>query len=198
MSNKTSMPQQNRGLGLAAGPPVAPDGHPCHTAEPSPYSGLVRSRFRFPGKVLGVLLVLAAVPGRGQAPRSRQPLQAQRATVRTYHPHARTPHMWVDPAAVKGIAFKIETGQQDTLQVYVGERWVYEYIGPNGKNNYGAVYHFALHADSVRRQPITLIDRPHGVNTTFSLKPACRWVWIAKLPTGCWSVVQSRYAVLFE
>lgn len=197
MSSKTSMPKKNRGLGLAARPSVAPDGNPCNTAEPLSCSWLVRSKSSFPGKVLGVLLVLATLPGRGQARLSLHHLQAQRATVRTYHPPARVAHLWVDPAVFKGIAFKIETGQQDTLQLYLGERWVYEYIGPNGKSRYGAPFHFTLHADSVRRQPITLLDRPHGTYITFSLKPACRWVWIYKLPTG-WFVRQSRYAVDFE
>ncbi|MDO7846075.1 hypothetical protein Q5H92_06895 [Hymenobacter sp. M29] len=81
--------------------------------------------------------------------------------------------------------------------MYLGDRWVYEYIGPNGKSRYGAVFHFSLHADSVRRQPITIIDRPHSIYTTFSLKPACRWVWVSKMPTGYWFVLQSRYAVDF-
>lgn len=197
MNSETITPNKNRNVRLRARLLLCPGPQPAQRNSTVPFP-TVRLRVGVLGKGLGMLLGLATFPGWSQSRLPLDHLTAQRATVRTYRPPAKVFHVWIDPAVFRRIAFKIETGAQDTLHLYLADRLVYEYIGPLGKSRYGADFHFTLAADSLCQQPFTLIDRPHRTYTTFTIKPTCRRVWIYKLPEGGWYVRQSKYVVDFE
>lgn len=120
----------------------------------------------------------------------------QETKVKTVHPSSGMIYSRIEPKKVNAVAFKIETAKQDTLDIYLGNSFVYRYIGPNGKSKYGAEYHFAIFADSLKDKYLTIIDRHGKAYTTFKLKKNSRRVWIYRDYLFEWLINQSKYAIL--
>jgi hypothetical protein len=144
-----------------------------------------------------VMMWLISLPAFCQNTFSTDGLMKQESKVKTIHPNSEAIHFSIDPKKVNAIAFKIETAKQDTLDIYLGNSFVYRYIGPNGKSKYGADYHFAIFADSVENKLFTIIDKHGSAYTTFKIKNKNRRVWISRNYLSTWLITQSRYAILF-